>query len=892
MAAFIHSTVAPAPPCTLLSSPRYPPSSLHAPNSNGSISVPKLHFRPSAVSTSQSLILPRLHSHSPPLFYPLENTPPELAYSPLDECFHLLRFSVRYSDAELARAVHCLILRLEGDTRLLNTLISSYLKLGLVPDAYRAFKALSQPNVVSYTAIISGLSKSSREPEAVGLFFGMRSSGIEPNEYTFVAILTACMRSLNLELGSQVHALAVKSGYVGSAFVANSIMSLYSKTGQSDCVFQLFDEMPERDVASWNVVISRLVKEHMHIRAMELYQEMLWMDNFYADHYTLSSLLASCANSFDSRGGRAIHAQTIRKGLERSLSISNALIAFYTKCGSIDDIKILFDEMDTMDVITCTEMVVGFMEFGAVDMAMEMFDKMPEKNSISYVAVLTGLCLNNESSRALNLFRRMVEQGADITECALTSVIKACGLLTDDYTSRQIHGFVLKFGLYANPHIVAALLDMCTRCGRMEDAEKIFCYWSHNEDTSIVYTSMICGHARNGNPDKAISLFCSGQWEGELEMDEVACTSALGVCGTLGFREMGEQIHCYTFKSGIYSDTEVSNGLVSMYSKCSNLNESLQVFREMPRRDTASWNCMISAHILHRQGEKALAVWSEMKTAAIHPDGITFLLIISAYQHTKLCLVDECQKLFLSMRTEHNMEPSSEHYESYVRVLSFWGYLEEAERAVSSMPFKPEAQIWRALLDGCRIHSAAACGRRVTKQLLSMNPQDASSFVLLSNLYSASGRWHCSETVREEMREQGFRKHPARSWVIHKNKIIPFYTRDKSHPQSKDIHSGLEILIMECLKAGYEPDTSFVLQEVEEHQKKHFLFYHSAKLAAAFGLLMTKPGKPVKVVKNILLCGDCHSFLKKASLVTNREILLRDSSGFHRFVNGTCSCGE
>lgn len=724
------------------------------------------------------------------------------------------------------------------------------------------------------------------------LFFRMRSSGIEPNEYTFVAILTACMRILNLELGSQVHALAIKSEYVDSAFVANSIMSLYAKSGKSNHVFQLFDEMPERDVASWNVVISSLVKEHMHRRAVELYQEMLWIDNFDADHFTLSSLLASCTDCFDLWGGRAIHAHTIRNGLEGSLSIGNALIAFYTKCGSIDDIKALFDKMDATDVITWTEMVIGLMEFGAVDLAMEVFDKMPEKNSISYAAVLTGLCLNNEAGRAVNFFKRMVEQGADITECALTSVIKACGLLADDNFSRQIQGFVLKFGLKANHRIEAALLDMCTRCGRMEDAEEMFGRWSHEEDTSVVYTSMICGHARNGNPNKAISLFSNGQLEGKLEMDEVACTSALGVCGTLGFREMGEQIHCHTIKSGILSDLEVANGLVSMYSKCWNLDESLQIFREMPIRDIVSWNCLISAHVLHRQGNKALAVWSEIINAAINPDEITFLLIISAYQHTKSCLVNECQKLVMSMSREHNMEPSSEHYESYVRVLSFWGYLEEAERTVSDLPFKPEAQIWRALLDGCRIHSDAARGKRVIKQLLSMDPQDPSSLVLLSNLYSASGRWHCSETVREEMREKGLRKHPARSWVIHKNKIIPFYTRDKSHPQSKDIHRGLEILIMECLKAGYEPDTSFVLQEVEEHQKKHFLFYHSAKLAAAFGLLMTQPGKPVRIVKNIRLCGDCHSFMKNASLVTNREILLRDSSGFHRFVNGNCSCRD
>ncbi|OWM69661.1 pentatricopeptide repeat-containing protein At5g03800 [Punica granatum] len=888
MAAFIHSVAAASSP---LSPQLHRPFSLHPPNPL-SVSHPKPHLRTSAVS-AQFLLPPPLNSPPPPLFSAdYSSPPPEPFLSPLDGCLQLLRLSVRYSDVELARALHCLILKLDADTHLFNALISSYLKLGLVPDACRVFRALAHPNVVSYTALISGLAKSGRELEAVSLFFRMRSSGIEPNEYSFVGILTACMRILEPELGCQIHALVVKSGFLDGLFVANALMALYCKCGQPDTVIQLFDEMPVRDISSWNVVISSSVKEHMHRRAMELFREMQWIDNFEVDHFTLSTLLASCTDSFDLWRGREIHAYAIRTGLEGSLSISNALIAFYSKCGSIEDIEAVYDRMAIRDVITLTSMITGFMEFGSVSLAMEVFCKMPEKNSISYAAVLMGLCQNSEAGKVLNFFIRMVERGLELTEQALSSVLKACGLLTDDKISRQIQGFITKFGLKENPHIEAVLLDMCMRCGRMEDAEKMFSHWSYEEDSSVVYTSMICGHARNGNPDKAISLLCRGHSEGKLEIDEVASASALGVCGTLGFSHMGEQIHCHAVKSGILSDLEVSNGLVSMYSKCWNLEESFQVFSEMPTRDITSWNCLLSAHILHRQGDEALFVWSELHNSGINPDEITFLLVISAYRYTKTCLVDECQQLFMSMRKQYIIEPSVEHYESLVGVLSFWGYIEAAEKIVLNMPFKPQPRIWRALLDGCRIHSDAARGKRVVKQLLSMDPQDPSSYVLISNLYSASGRWHCSETVREEMRERGFRKHPARSWVIHENKIIPFYTRDRSHPQSKDIHSGLEILILECLKSGYEPDTSFALQEVEEHQKKFFLFYHSAKLAAAFGLLMTRPGKPVKIVKNILLCGDCHSFLKHASAIVNREILLRDSSGFHQFVNGKCSCRD
>ena len=94
------------------------------------------------------------------------------------------------------------------------------------------------------------------------------------------------------------------------------------------------------------------------------------------------------------------------------------------------------------------------------------------------------------------------------------------------------------------------------------------------------------------------------------------------------------------------------------------------------------------------------------------------------------------------------------------------------------------------------------------------------------------------------------------------------------------------------MKAGYEPDTTFVLHDVEEYQKRHFLMYHSAKLAATYGLLMAGSGKIVRVMKNIRMCGDCHSFLEHASAATGREISVRDSSGFHIFRGGICSCRE
>ncbi|XP_061352417.1 pentatricopeptide repeat-containing protein At5g03800 [Gastrolobium bilobum] len=815
-----------------------------------------------------------------------------LPNSTLDDLFFFLHVSGRYGDAELARAVHATVLKLEEDTHLATALISAYIKLGLLSDAYRVFLALSSPNVVSYSALISGFSKSHREQEALDLFFRMTSSAVDPNEYTFVAVLTACIRLLHLPLGLQIHAAVIKTGHLDSVFVANALMCLYAKCGSYRVVLKLFDEMRQRDIASWNTVMSGAVKEFMYGTAFGLFRDMQATDAFRVDYFTLSTLLAACAASASVMEGQQVHAHAIKVGLDTDLNVSNALIGFYTGCGTLEDVLWLFERMAVRDVITWTEMMVAYMEFGLVNLALKIFDEMPEKNSVSYNALMSGFCQNGESLKALDLFIKMVEEGMELTDFSLTSGVNACSLLADLMVSKQIHGFALKFGFGSNACVEAALLDMYTRCGMMEDADKMFCRWELEEFSSVAWTSMICGYARNGQLDEAISLFQRSQSKGEMIMDEVASSSMLGLCGTIGYHDMGKQIHGHVLKFGFQSNVEVGNAVVSMYFKCGNVDDAIKVFNDMPSTDIVSWNTLISGHLMHRQGDRALEVWSNMQEEGIKPDQVTFVLIISAYRQTSLNLVDDCRILFDSMRTEYQIEPTSEHYSSFISVLGHWGLLEEAQETVNEMPFEPTAFVWRALLDSCRLHKNIVIGKWVAKHILALEPKDPSTFILVSNLYSASGRWDCSEMVRQNMREKGLRKHPAQSWIICQKIIHSFYARDRSHPQEKDIYRGLEILILECLKVGYEPDTSFVLHEVEEFQKKNFLFYHSSKLAATCGILMTKPGKPIRIVKNILLCGDCHTFLKYVSMVTKRDIFLRDSSGFHCFSNGQCSCKD
>lgn len=239
-----------------------------------------------------------------------------------------------------------------------------------------------------------------------------------------------------------------------------------------------------------------------------------------------------------------------------------------------------------------------------------------------------------------------------------------------------------------------------------------------------------------------------------------------------------------------------------------------------------------------------------------------------------------------------NIEPNSEHYACMVDLLGRAGLLHEAEDFIKRMPVEPSALVWRNLLGACRIHGNVEMGKYTAARILEQEPYDVATYVMLSNIYAAAGRWDEVAEVRKLMKDRGVRKDLGQSWVEIKNKIHMFAAGDRLHPQSEEIYAKLEELTMQIRKKGYVPNTYCVLHDVEEEQKEPILFHHSERLAIAFGLINTSAEGPIRIVKNLRACDDCHTAIKFISLIVGREIVMRDINRFHHFKNGMCSCGD
>jgi hypothetical protein len=203
-----------------------------------------------------------------------------------------------------------------------------------------------------------------------------------------------------------------------------------------------------------------------------------------------------------------------------------------------------------------------------------------------------------------------------------------------------------------------------------------------------------------------------------------------------------------------------------------------------------------------------------------------------------------------------------------------------------------DGAVWGALLGACKIHRNAELGEEAFEHIIELEPRNAGYYVLMSNIYTDTGQLDGVARVRAMMRERGLKKEPGCSYIEHKGRVHLFMADDHSHPQAKRIYE-LVIRLEQMVKEKPGARESGAAGGGEKKVAVQPLIgFHSEKLAVAFGLLNTEAGSEIVVIKNLRVCGDCHSFLKAVSGIANRAFLVRDASRFHQFKGGVCSCKD
>lgn len=374
--------------------------------------------------------------------------------------------------------------------------------------------------------------------------------------------------------------------------------------------------------------------------------------------------------------------------------------------------------------------------------------------------------------------------------------------------------------------------------------------------------------------------------------NEFTLTAVLAACANLVALDQGRWIHIYISKARINMNDRLLAGLIDMYAKCGEIESAWKLFSDESnlKRTARPWNAMLSGFAIHGRSDEAIELFERMKKTNVLPDKVTFVSLLNACSHGRL--VEQGRLYFNSMRSVHGIDPEIEHYGCMVDLLGRAGLLKEAEEIISTMPMAPDTIIWGALLGACRIHGDIEMGKRIGKTINELEPKHVGCHVLLANIYSGSRRWSDARDVRKRLEINNGRKIPGCSSIELNGMFHQFLVGDRSHPQTKQIYSFLDEMTVKLKIAGYAPEVGEVLLDIDEEDKETALSRHSEKLAIAFGLISTSSGTPIRIVKNLRVCRDCHHATKFISKVYDREIIVRDRIRFHHFKDGYCSCKD
>lgn len=609
------------------------------------------------------------------------------------------------------------------------------------------------------------------------------SSNVPNNHVDISYLLSICGREARLQLGSSIHASLIKRpDHHTHLHIFNSLLFMYSKCGQLKHAAKVFDGMPVRDAVSWNSMISGFLASGDLGTGFGYFVKVFQLGVCCFDQATLTTILSKCNDPHVVGVTRMIHALVFLCGFKSGISVGNALITSYFHCGCLSSGRQVFYELG-------------------------------EKNVISWTAVISGLAQNQLCEESLSLFVKMRMGSVEPNYLTYLSSLLACSGLQAQKEGRQIHGIVWKLGFQSDLRIESVLMDMYSKCGCIEDALQIFNSAEILDEVSV--TVILVAFAQNGYEDQAVHIFVKMVTVG-IKIDPNMVSAVLGVFGIDTSMTLGQQIHSLIIKKKFDANIFVSNGLINMYSKCGDLEESIKVFNGMPHKNSVSWNSMIAAFARHGNGFKALEFYEEMRLEGVEPTDITFLSLLHACSH--IGLVEKGLDFLVSMESLYGFSPRMEHYACVVDMLGRAGRLIEAKSFIEGLPVKPGVLLWQALLGACSFYGEPEIGRYAVDQLSLAAPSSPVSYILLANIYSASGRWKERAKTIRKIKELGIAKETGISWIEINKRIHSFVVYDQMHAQCDDIYKILLELFRHMKDEGYVPDKRFILHYWHENE--------------------------------------------------------------------------
>ncbi|KAD2393873.1 hypothetical protein E3N88_40850 [Mikania micrantha] len=742
----------------------------------------------------------------------------------------LLQGCVYDRNLHLGKQFHSRIIK-KGESLVKNGYIETklvvfYAKCDQLDVASSLFGRVVEQNVFSWAAIIGLHCRMGFHENALLGFCEMVENGFEADNFVVPNVLKACGGLLLVGFGKGVHGYVVKMGFEECVFVASSLVDMYGKCGALEDARKVFEKMPERNVVTWNTIMSSYSQNGMYEEAIRVFVNMR-KEDIQPTVVTMVSFLSATAHLCAIEEGKQGHSIAILNGLDEGNIVGTSLINLYSKIGLVQDAEKVFSKMLKKDVIAWNLMLSCYLQ-----------DKLTEKT--------------------LNLCSEMLLQGFKFDPVTMTLIATCAGDNQNLKLGKETHCHCIRNNLMFDMAVSSSIIDMYAKCNKLNDGRKVFSslqtkdlvLWntilasyaevgssgetlrlfyqmqlegilpnvvSWNsvilaflrnmqvkeamdsflemeffgvEANLITHTILITGLVQNGYIDEAITIFVEMQEKG-IKPNCVSIVGVLSACKNRASLQLGKAIYGYVLRHEMHMNSVLATSMVDMYAKCGNISQSRKVFDMISVKQLPLYNTMISGYALHGCHSEAIAIFRDLKNEGVKPDSITFTNVLSSCRHCGL--VNEGLEIFVGMITEYDVVPSMEHYGCVVSFLSKCGKF-EALRIVKNMPFKPDSHILGSLLDYCREHNEIDIAKHLTENLSKLEPNNSGNYTALSNAYAANEMWDEVSNLRSLMKEKGIKKNPGCSWVQIGKELNVFVANDRSNSQSDEIYSILALL--------------------------------------------------------------------------------------------------
>ncbi|KAK6123322.1 hypothetical protein DH2020_042931 [Rehmannia glutinosa] len=476
------------------------------------------------------------------------------------------------------------------------------------------------------------------------------------------------LRGLTLSETNVAHALLLKNRVLYSnIYAANNLIKAYSECSRTVYAFKLFDEIPMRNLVTWNLMILGCNKSSLFEDSWRIFCQM---HNVGADmdEFTYGTVLSACGALQHVARGTQVYGLVMKNGFFSNVYVRAGMIDLFSRCRKIEDaLRVLYD-------VHC-------------------------ENVVCWNAVVSGAVKNKDNSIALEIFSQMCRHGSLIPNAfTFSSVLTACASIEELELGKSIHGRVIKVGVGGDVFVGTAIVDLYAKCGAMYDAIKQFKLMPIRNVVS--WTAIISGFVQKGDSASAVSVLKDMQKMGE-EINNFTVSSVLAACANPDMFGEALQIHCWILKIGLYLDPVVKASLINTCAKIGAINLSEIVFSEtQDLKQVGIWANMISAFVQSDIYEKAIFLFQRMLKEGVTPDKFSVSSILSIID--RLTLGRQVHGYTLKVGLETEVSVGSSIFTMYSKC----GNLEDSLKAFEQLDRKDNVS-WTSMIAGFAEHGCA-----------------------------------------------------------------------------------------------------------------------------------------------------------------------------------------